>query len=46
MGSLEVFQEQFYKLKEVEDGKDQLIEVSHLFVLFSTPHITHREFHW
>ncbi|KAG4033646.1 hypothetical protein MFRU_004g01500 [Monilinia fructicola] len=26
MGSLEVFQEQFYKLKEVEDGKDQLIE--------------------
>ncbi|RAL65966.1 hypothetical protein DID88_005627 [Monilinia fructigena] len=26
MGSLDVFQEQFRRLKEVEDGKDQLIE--------------------
>lgn len=28
MVSLEVFQEQFHKLKEVEEGKDQLIGVS------------------
>jgi hypothetical protein len=28
MGSLEMFQEQFRRLKEVEEGKDQLIEVS------------------
>lgn len=28
MVSLEVFQEQFSRLKEVEGGKDQLIEVS------------------
>ena len=34
MVPLEVFQEQFRRLKEVEEGKDQLIEVSCLDVLF------------
>jgi hypothetical protein len=34
MVPLEVFQEQFRRLKEVEEGKDQLIEVSCLDDLF------------
>lgn len=46
MGSLEAFQEQFHKLKEVEVGKDQLIEVSCLVGLFPAPDINNRGFEW
>jgi hypothetical protein len=37
VASLEMFQEQFNKLKEVEAGKDQLIEVSFLDDCFLFP---------